>query len=173
MKNQEVIKMQKEKIENRLLTVFATALGAEMLLLYLYNWFQPSSLLGGISAHDAAVTICHILMIVFVLLGIFTVVKGCILEGAGESQRSKKYMNWFYVCLAGLLSGLFIWPLGILTDVFKMDPMLLAPYNNFHPFFANNGVQFRVVLVMVLIGIYTVAAFVVYGVKSAKLGKKK
>ena len=37
MKNQEVIKMQKEKIENRLLTVFATALGAEMLLLYLFR----------------------------------------------------------------------------------------------------------------------------------------
>ena len=173
MKNQEVIKMQKEKIENRLLTVFATALGAEMLLLYLFNWFQPNSVLGAISATDAAITICHVMMVVFLLLGIFTVVKGSMLQKAEETQRSKKYMNWFYVCLAGLLSCLYIWPLSILTSVFKMDPMHLAPYNNFHPFFANSGVQFRVALVMTLIAIYTVAAFVIYGVKSATLGKKK
>ena len=173
MKNLEAIKMQKEKIENRLLTVFATALGAEMLLLYLFNWFNPNGLLGEIRSRDAAIVICHTFMIVFLLLGIFTVVKGSKLKKAEETLRSKKYMNWFYVCVAGLVSCLYIWPLSILTNVLKLDPMNLVSFNNFHPFFANSGEQFRVALVMTLIAIYTVAAFIYYGVKSSSLGKSK
>ena len=166
MKNQATIKVQKEKIENRLLTVFATALGAEMILLYLFNWFQTGS-----NLLTAAKWATYILMLLFIALGIFTAVKGSALKKADETARSKKYMNWFWVCVAGLLSALYIWPVEILGNVFKVNSSVLMAFNNFHPFLANSGVQFRVAMVMILVGIYTVAAFIYYGVKSAKLGK--
>lgn len=165
---QDAIKIQKEKIESRLLTVFATALGAEMLLLYLFNWFQNYSNLFNVARWGT-----YILMAVFFGLGIYTVIRSSQLKKAEETARSKKYMNWFYVCLAGFVSCVYIWPTEILSNVFGVDPMKLAGFNNFHPFFANSGVQFRVGLVMTLVGIYTVAAFIYYGVKSAALGKEK
>ncbi len=168
MKNQEVIKMQKEKIENKLLTIFATALGAEMLLMYLFNWFQTGS-----NLLEVAKIASYILMVLFFLLCIYTAVRASLLKKSEELVRSKKYWNWFFVCLAGLLSCIYIWPVEILTKVFKMDPMNLAPFNNFHPFFANNGVQFRAALLMCGVAIYTVVAFIVYGIKSASLGKTK
>ncbi len=166
--NSAMIKEQKEKIENRLLTIFATALGAEMLLMYLFNWFQNFS-----NLLEAAKMATYILMTVFFLLGIYTVVRGSLLKKAEETARSKKYMNWFYVCLAGFLSCLYIWPTEILTRIFKVDPMSLNGFNNFHPLFADSGVQFRIGLVMSLVAIYTVVAFIVYGIKSASLGKEK
>ncbi len=176
MKNQNnsvIIKEQKEKIENRLLTIFATALGAEMLLMYLFNWFNPLGLLGTVSSASIASFACYALMTLFFLLGIYTVVRASLLKKAEETLRSKKYMNWFYVCLAGFLSCLFIWPTEILTKIFRVNPMSLNGFNNFHPFFADNGVQFRAGLVMALVAIYTVVAFIVYGIKSASLGKEK
>ncbi|MBE7018487.1 MAG: hypothetical protein E7413_01200 [Ruminococcaceae bacterium] len=164
--NTAEIKLQKEKIENRLLTIFATALGAEMLLMYLFNWFQTNSNMMNV-ARGAA----HILMIVFLALAVFTAVKGTLLKKADETERSKKYFNWFYVCLASFLGTFFVYPTEILTKIFGIDPLKLTDFNNFHPFLANNGVQFRAALLMCGVGIYTVAAFIIYGVKSAKLGK--
>ncbi len=167
MKKQTInAKTQKEKIENRLLTVFATALGAEMILLYLFNWFQTGS-----NLLLAAKWGTYILMLLFIALGIFTAVKGSSLKKAEETARSKKYMNWFWVCLAGLLSALFIWPVEILANVLKVNPSALIAFNNFHPFLANSGVQFRIAMVMILVGIYTVAAFIYYGVQSASINK--
>lgn len=171
--NSVIIKEQKEKIENRLLTIFATALGAEMLLMYLFNWFNPLGLLGTVSSSSIASFVTYVLMGVFFLLGIYTVVRASLLKKAEETLRSKKYMNWFYVCLAGFLSCLYIWPTEILTRIFRVDPMNLNGFNNFHPFFADSGVQFRVGLVMALVAVYTVVAFIVYGIKSASLGKEK
>lgn len=160
------IKDQKAKIENRLLTVFATALGAEMIALYLFNWFQTGS-----NLLAAAKWATYILMLVFLALGIFTIVKGSALKKAEETVRSKKYMNWFYVCLAGLLCCLYIWPVEILANVFGVNPSALIAFNNFHPFLTNSGVQFRIAIVMILIAIYIVAAFIYYGIKSAELNK--
>ena len=164
--NTAEIKLQKEKIENRLLTIFATALGAEMLLMYLFNWFQINS-----NMLNIAVGAAHILMIVFLALTVFTAVKGTLLKKADEKERSNKYFNWFWVCLASFLGTFLVYPSQILTKIFGIDPVKLEAFHNFHPFFSNSGEQFRAALLMCGVGIYTVAAFIIYGVKSAKLGK--
>ena len=164
--NTAEIKLQKEKIENRLLTIFATALGAEMILMYLYNWFQIYS-----NMQEIAVTAAHSLVVIFLGLSIFTAVKAVLLNKKNESERSKKYWNWFYVCLAGFLGSLFVYPSQIFTHVFKIDPANMYKFYEYHPIFGNTGEQFRAAVLMCGVGIYTVAAFIIYGVKSAKLGK--
>lgn len=165
--NQAAMKLQKEKMESRSITIFATALGAEMILIYLYNWFQTNSSLLHIAGPAA-----HILMIVFFALMVFTAVKGILLKKADQKERSQKYWNWFFVCLAALLGTFYVWPGEVLAHVFNVDPMNLAKFNSYAPIFSDNPVQFRAALLMCGVGIYAVASLIYYGVKSAMLGKK-
>lgn len=164
--NQAEIKLLKEQYESKSMTILAVALVAIMLLLSLFNWFQDYS-----NMFDTARLAIKILVGTFLVLMIYTAVKAILLKNKQENERSKKHWKWFFVCLAGFLGSFYVFPHDILINLFKMDPMLLKPFNDFHPLLANNGIQFRAALLMYGAGIYAVVALIYYGVKSAKLGK--
>ena len=166
--SQAELKLQKEKIENKMLGVFAIALAAIMLLMYLYNWFQDYS-----NMFETARLAVKILLVVFLALMGYTAVKAILLKNKQENERSKKHWNWFFVCLAGFLGTFYVYPHDILINLFKIDPLNLTDFNNFHPLLADNGIQFRAALLMCGAGLYTIITFIYYGIKSAKLGKIK
>lgn len=158
-------KQDKEKIENRLLAIFATALGAEMICLYLINWFRGSA-----GFMNAARWLCYILMIGLALLAIFLKVKANKFEQQDQLARSKKYTNWFFVCLAGAISALFVWPTQIFGLFGSAGYAINSAIDKFN-FFLGNSVCTRILVVMILVGVYTVAAFIYYSILSSQAHK--
>ncbi len=161
----KLTKQEKERIENRLLSIFATALGAEMLCLYLINWFQGSS--GFVST---ARWITYILMVGLIVLAVFLKVKSKKFNAQGQTSRAAKYNNWFWVCVAGAISAFFIYPTQIIGFIPGIGMPVVLWLNKLN-FFFGNPISFRISIVMILVGIYTIAAFIHYGIISSQAHK--
>ena len=81
----KLTKQQKEQIENRLLTVFAVALGSIMVLLYLMNWFRGSK--GFQIAAEVAV---YLFTVGFIVLAVICEKRKC-------SGQSKEIQQLVYI----------------------------------------------------------------------------
>ncbi len=161
----KLTKQQKEKIENRLLAVFASALGAEMICLYLINWFRGSS--GFVTA---ARWLCYILLVLFIALSVFLKIKANKFASQDQLDRATKYNNWFGVSLAGAISAFFIYPTELISFIPGIGMPIVQAINKVN-YFLGNPICTRILAVMILVGIYTVAAFIYYGILSAKAQK--
>ncbi len=158
-------KQQKEKIENRLLAIFATALGAEMICLYLFNWFQ-----GSVGFSTTARWLTYILLVGMIVLAVFLKIKSNKFAQEEQTERAAKYKNWFWVALAAAISALFIYP----TELISLIPGVgfsIATAINKANFFFGNPISFRISVVMILVAIYTAAAFIYYGIISNQAQK--
>lgn len=158
-------KQDKERIENRLLSIFATALGAEMICLYLINWFRGSA-----GFMNTARWFTYILLIALIALAVFLKLKANKFKAQEQTARSQKYNNWFFVALAGAISAFFIYPTEILSWIPGVGMSIVQAINKLD-FFFGNAVAFRISVVMILVGIYTVAAFIYYGIVSRNAQK--
>ena len=173
MKNQpqKLTKQQKEKIENRLLAIFATALGAEMILMYVMNWIQGSA-----GFRNTAIWIVYTLIVGFITAGIFLKVKSKEFKKSGQDERAEKYSNWFYVCLAGFITAFLVYPTEIIANFFSLIRLggvgnAIVTFINKFNFITGNPITARIVFIMVIIGVFTVAAFIYYGIQTRKAHK--
>lgn len=158
-------KQDKEKIENRLLAIFATALGAEMICLYLINWFR-----GAAGFMNAARWTCYILLVAFLALSVFLKIKSNKFGEQNQVERAAKYNNWFWVCLATAICAFFIYPTEIIGLIPGIGLPVVRAINQFN-FFLGNPVCTRIFVVMVAAGVYTLVAFIYYGILSHKAHK--
>ena len=86
----KLTKVEKEHIENKMLAVFAVALGAIMLLMYLINWFN-----GAAGFRTAAKVIVYVAIAAFIILAVFLKIKANKFKKEDQVLRAKKYNNWF------------------------------------------------------------------------------
>jgi hypothetical protein len=159
----KLTKQEKEKIENRLLAVFATALGSVMVLMYLMNWFQGSP--GFIMASRVLI---YVLLILSIALSVFLGIKAKKFKEKEQFDRAVKYKNWYYVTLTAAIASFIIYPTEIIARIFGW--IRLGGIGNGINQFINNihiprltNISSRIVVIMVLIGIYTISAFIYYG----------
>lgn len=158
-------KQQKEKIENRQLSIFATALGAEMICLYLFNWFRGSQ--GFVTT---ARWLTYILLVGFIALAVFLKVKANKFAKQEQTERAQKYNNWFFVSLAAAISAFFIYPTELISYIPGIGMPIVQGINKLN-FFFGDPISFRISVVMILVAIYTVVAFTYYSVISAQAKK--
>ena len=161
----KLTKQEKERIENRLLAIFATALGAEMLCLYLINWFRGSA--GFVTT---ARWLTYILMVGFIVLAVFLKLKSKKFVQQGQTARAQKYNNWFWVSVATAICAFFIYPTEIIGLIPGIGMPIVLAINKLN-FFLGSPISFRILVVMILVGIYTIAAFIHYGIISAQAHK--
>ncbi len=161
----KLTKQQKEKIENRLLAVFASALGAEMLCLYLINWFRGSTGFVNVARYTT-----YLLLVVFIVLACVLKIKASSFEKQNQTDRCKKYNNWFWVCVAGAISAFVIYPTQIIGIIPGIGMPIVTAINKLNYFFGN-PIAFRICVIMILVGLYTVGAFIYYGVILRKAHK--
>lgn len=161
----KLTKQQKESIENRLLAIFAAALGAEMLGLYLINWFRGSQ--GFVSA---ARWLTYSLLVLFIALAIFLKIKSKKFASQEQNARATKYNNWFWVCVAGAISAFFIYPTELISLIPGIGLPIVQAINKVN-FLFGNPIVLRIAFVMTLVAIYTIAAFIYYGVISSQAHK--
>ncbi|MBO5409552.1 MAG: hypothetical protein J6A61_09175 [Clostridia bacterium] len=158
-------KQEKEKIENRQLSIFASALGAEMICLYLFNWFRGSS--GFVTT---ARWMTYILLVGFIVLTVLLKVKANKFAKQEQTARAEKYNNWFFVTLAAAISAFFIYPTELISFIPGIGISVATAINQVKPFF-NNAISFRISIVMILVAIYTIVAMTYYSVISAQAKK--
>lgn len=161
----KLTKQEKEKIENRLLAIFATALGAEMLCLYLFNWFRGTD-----GFPNAARWLCYGLLVLFIVLAVVLKLKSNKLAAQEQEMRAKKYNNWFWVCVAGAISAFFIYPTQILSIIPGIGMPMVQAINGIRLMF-RDAISLRIAIVMLAVGVYTVVTFIYYGVITSKAHK--
>lgn len=161
----KLTKQQKEKIENRLLAIFATALGAEMLCMYLMNWFRGSA--GFVTA---ARVLVYSFMILFIALAVFLKIKATKFKKEEQVERAQKYNNWFWVSVAGFICSFVIYPTELISKIPAIG-MPIVTFINKGNFFFGSPISFRLGLIMILVGIYTVVSFIYYGILTRKAHK--
>ena len=174
----KLTKVEKEKIENKLLTVFAVALGAVMILMYLTNWLNGSA-----GFRVAAQTIIYGGLIAFIVMAVLFKIKSNKLAKEDQTERAKKYNNWFIFSIVAAVVSLLAYPDSLLKLVMGEDA-----FNSFYvnfwgrfTWFGQSVVGSRLTFFMALIAIYVIVVFVYYGIylhkahKSSlnKGGKKK
>ena len=81
----KITREEREHIENKMLTVFAVALGAVMLLMYLANWFNGSK-----GFKTAAEVIVYIAVVSFIGLAVFCKLKSKKFFKEAQELRAKK-----------------------------------------------------------------------------------
>ena len=161
----KLTKQEKERIENRLLAIFATALGAEMLCLYLINWFR-----GSVGFVNTARWLTYILLVLFIVLAVFLKIKSNKFKAQGQTPRAVKYNNWFLVSLAAAISALFIYPTELIARIPGIGFSIVQVINKLN-FIMGDPISFRILVIMILVGIYTIAAFIYYGILSSQAHK--
>ena len=181
----KLTKQEKEQIDNKLVVIFATALGSIMLLLYLMNWFRGT---GGFVA--TARTLTYIILAGGIVL---TVIFGIISKKALETNqedRAEKYKNWKHVSLAAAISAFFIYPTQLIDYVFRFIAFCLSgiklaaaaqsvawanskiiEFINYRIAFFGHNIGTRIIIVMILIAITTITLFVYYGIYLNKCHK--
>ena len=155
-------KQDKERIENRLLAIFAAALGAEMICLYLFNWFR-----GATGFVTAARVTTYLLLALFIILIVVLKLKISKFEQTNQTDRAVKYGHWLWVCVAGAICSFLIYP----TELIGMIPgigMTIVKTINGWDYIFGNPISFRITVVMVLVALYTLIAFIYYGILSSK-----
>jgi 4-hydroxybenzoate polyprenyltransferase len=163
---QKLTRQEKEKIENRLLAIFATALGGEMVLMYVMNWIQGSA-----GFRNTAIWIIYTLIIGFIGTGIYLKLKSKDFSKKEQKERAEKYNNWFMVCIAGFICAFFVYPTEIISGFFRLIWLgqagisIVTVINKFN-FLTGNPITTRIILLMIIIGVFTVGAFIYYGIQT-------
>ena len=136
-----------------------------MICLYLFNWFQGSQ--GFVLT---ARWLTYILLVGFIALAVFLKVKVNKFAKQEQTERAQKYNNWFWVSVAAAISAFFIYPTELISFIPGIGISLAGAINQAKLFF-NSAISFRISVVMVLVGIYTVVAMTYYSVLSAQAKK--
>ena len=153
----KLTKQQKEQIENRLLTVFAVALGSIMVLLYLMNWFRGSK--GFQIAAEVAV---YLFTVGFIVLAVICKKKSNKRKKENVQDNAKKFNNWFIFSIVGAVVSFLTYPsriLGLVKLGFIDDKII-----NGLSLFGLYPLATRLVIFIVLIVLYTVITFIYWGV---------
>ena len=154
----KLTKLEREKIDNKMVVVFATALGSIMLLLYLMNWYRGS---GGF------VSTARILTYIILGAGIaLTILFSIISKKAakmGQDERSEKYANWKWVTLAAAIAAFIIYPTELISllrfvGLYQFSTWAISGINRFN--FIGHNIASRIVVIMILIGVATIWLFV-------------
>lgn len=174
----KLTKLEREKIENKMLTVFAVALGSVMILMYLINWFN-----GSVGFRTAAKTIVYVAIVSFIALSVFFKIKANKYKKEDSLEKAKKYNNWFIFSIVAAVVSFITYPDDIIKFIIREDAWNWFNINYWDRFrfFGQGSLGTRLIVLMILIGLYTLGVFIYYGVylhkaKKASLnkgGKKK
>ena len=165
----KLTKQEREEINNKLVVIFATALGSLMLLMYLMNWYR-----GGGGFVTAAMTITYVIMVGgivgTILLSIFS--KKALNQG--QIERAAKFKNWKWVTLASAISAFTIFPTEIISwlrfiGLGAASQSIISAINRFS--FVGHNIASRIVIIMILVAAVTIALFVYYGIYLNKTHK--
>ena len=157
----KITREEREHIENRMLTVFAVALGAVMLLMYLANWFNGSK-----GFKTAAEVIVYIAVVSFIGLAVFCKLKSKKFFKEAQELRAKKYNNWFIFSIVAAVFSFLVYPDNILKLILREDTFNVF-YVNFWgrwTWFGQSVIASRLIFFMILIGLYTLGVFIYYGI---------
>ena len=165
----KLTKAQKAKIENRLLSVFATALGGIMLLTYIYNYLNGSK-----GYKQTAEIIVYVAIAAFLFLAVFLKIKATKATKENQLEKAAKCNNWFWTSIAGLVISLLTYPDKIFEAVLSPDAyfsFMVNHWNNFPRWFGNDVTDTRIILLMALIALYTICTFIFYGIYTVRAHK--
>jgi len=167
----KLTKQEKEQIDNRLVIVFATALGAIMLLMYLMNWFKGS---GGFAMSARIIT--YIVLVGSIAASILFSIISKKASAKNQLERAEKYKSWKWVVVASAICSFIIYPTEII-GLFKWIGLpeaayqaIIRPINSFR-FFGFFNIDARIIVIMTLVAIATIAIFVYYGIYLNKCHK--
>lgn len=153
----KLTKTQKEQIENKLLTTFAIALGAIMVLLYLMNWFQGSK--GFQLTAEVAV---YLFTAGFIALAVICKRKAGKCKKEGLEDKQKKFNHWFIFAIVGAVVSFLTYPSRILKLVklsFIDDKII-----NGLRLFGLYPLATRLMIFIILIALYTLVTFIYWGI---------
>lgn len=164
----KLTKVERERIENKMLTVFAVALGAIMILMYLINWFN-----GAAGFRTAAKTIVYVAIVVFVGLAVFLKLKSKKFAKEGQELRAVKYNNWFKFSIVAAVVSFLTYPDDIIKFIIREDAfnVFYASFWGRFTWFGQGVIGSRLIIFMILIALYTIGVFIYYGVYLHKAHK--
>ena len=164
----KLTKVEKERIENKLLAIFAVALGAIMILMYLLNWFN-----GAAGFRTAAKVIVYTATVAFIALSVFLKIKSNKFKGEAQELRAKKYNNWFIFSIVAAVVSFLSYPDDIIKLIIREDAFnkFYASFWGRFTWFGQGVIGSRLILFMILIAIFTIAVFVYYGIYLHKAHK--
>ncbi len=155
-----------EKLSNKLLVIFSTALVAEIILLFLYTAFKSTST---ILYMNRFMTVTYL-----VLLGLFVAlfVTATVLKKKGLKTDSyiAKMKSWSFVVLAASIVSFLILPNPTINFLFHLVGQGDAAqwfFSIFNKFTGSKGVLGW----MILLALYVIVMFVVTNVKIRKIKK--
>ena len=164
----KLTKKEKEQIENRLLSVFAVALGGIMLLTYVYNYLN-----GAKGFRTAATVMVYVATVAFIVLAVCLKLKENKAKKEDQLEKAAKYKNWFWTSVAGAIISFVTYPDKIFKAILPIDAYnsFIVNYWNRFIWFGNDGTDTRIIILMALIAIYVICVFIFYGIYVAKAHK--
>ena len=164
----KLTKNEKTKIENRLLSVFAVALGGIMLLTYVYNYLNGSK-----GFRTAAEIMVYVATVAFIALAVFLKVRENKAKKENQLEKANKYKNWFWTSIAAAIVSFITYPDSLIRAILPQDAYNHFIVNDWSRFiwFGNDGTDTRIIILMALIALYVIAVFIYYGVYLAKAHK--
>ena len=160
----KLTRQQKGQIENKILTVFAIALGSIMVLLYLMNWFQGTK--GFQISAEVAV---YLFTVGFIVLAVLCKRKSNKYKKEDVQDKAKKFNNWFVFAIVGAVVSFLVYPsriLGLIKLGFVDDKVI-----NGLRLFGLQPLATRLMVFIILIAVYTIAMFIYWGVYMHKAHK--
>ncbi len=155
-------KAQIEKMSNHLLMVFAVALVAEIVLLFLYTAFKSTETVLGMP------TFMMICFFVFLAAFIGMLIAARVLGKKGKTKAGKKLANWSFVALSCGVVSLLLRPNWLFTPVFNLlgaDPSSLYAITNWVA-----GAK-GCLIFMALVALYVLVYFIITNIKMKKIEK--
>jgi len=164
----KLTKSEKAKIENRLLSVFAVALGGIMLLTYVYNYLN-----GAKGFRTTAEIMVYVFTVAFIALAVFLKIKASKLKKENQTEKAAKYNNWFWTSVAGAIISFVTYPDNLFKAILPEDAYnwFIVNYWNRFIWFGNDGTDTRIIILMALIALYVIAVFIYYGIYFHKAHK--
>ncbi len=160
----KLTKVQKEKIENKMLTTFTVALGSIMVLLYLMNWFQGSK-----GFQIAAEVATYIFVVAFIALAVVFKLKANKYKKENVMDKAKKFTNWFIFTVVGAVVSFLVYPSRIL-GLIKLSVVDDKVINGLR-LFGLAPLATRLLIFIILIAIYTLAVMIYWSVYLHKAHK--
>lgn len=161
MEIKKLTKKEREHIENKMLTVFAVALGAVMVLMYLLNWLN-----GSMGFRNAAKTIIYIGIVAFIALAVFCKIKASKFKKENVADKANKYNNWFIFSIVAAVVSFLTFPNDIIRFIIGENAWnnFYLYWDKFRFFGQNSSTGTMIITLMILIGIYTLCVFIYYGI---------
>lgn len=164
----KLTKTEKEHIENKLLAIFAVALGSIMVFMYLINWFN-----GAQGFRTAAKVIVYTAVVAFIVLAVFLKIKANRFKKEDQIARAKKYNNWFIFSVVAAVVSFLTYPNDIIKLIIRDEAYgkFYASFWGRFTWFNQGEIGSRLILFMILIALYTIGVFVYYGIYLHKAHK--